>query len=154
MKRILALLVVPSLLAIPMVVGAGTQRAATPVLANAVPIPVPTCAPGSKGCCPKAYHGPNCGKDGTTTLFAVEGTPVKLTATRTKQTARTQMAMYKVYAPHLQKHGFAFRVLAFGPLPSLRLRVKGWLYKFVPATNQWNRIRAITSSGVYEAVLG
>jgi hypothetical protein len=66
---------------------------------------------------------------------------VKLTTTPTKQTARTQLAIYKTYAPNLQRHGFAFRVLAFGPLPSLRLRVKGWLYKFVPATNRWQRIR-------------
>jgi hypothetical protein len=105
-------------------------------------------------CCPKGYTTQQCKNMGIGTVsVAIAGTSLTLTGTGTRSTLGSKLAVAKVTLQHMLKGGHAFRVAANGRIPALRLTVRGQLYKYNPATNQWKPVSAVTGAGIYEAVV-
>jgi hypothetical protein len=105
-------------------------------------------------CCPKGYKPSECQTTASSGAFYVNvaGTRVSLKGEGTRSTRGSVVAVARVAARHLARQSQAFKLLAVGRIPVLRLAVKGRLYKLNVATNRWKPIRSITRSGIYEAV--
>ncbi|MBV9278709.1 MAG: hypothetical protein JOZ41_01380 [Chloroflexi bacterium] len=107
-------------------------------------------------CCPKPYKPGQCQGQSATGAFTARlaGTRVSLRGTGTRATRGSLVVLAKVAAPHVGRDAQAFKLIAIGRIPALRLTGRGRLYRLDVATFRWRSIQAILGSGIYEAVFG
>jgi hypothetical protein len=86
--------------------------------------------------------------------LATATTKVTLKGVASRFAFGTQIFLGRVTMRNVPRHGQAFKVFAGKRMPTLHLTSKGTLYAFNPARNSWRTVKAVTSSGIYAAVLG
>ncbi|HEX6509973.1 MAG TPA: hypothetical protein VF221_20285 [Chloroflexota bacterium] len=144
MRRVLAALMFGGILVVPLQ-ATGVQRAV------AAPPARDKCGPPpSKNYkCPSSAIVPASG----TFTVALSGTKLTLRGIASRTTLKSQIYLAKVTVASVPKHGQAFKVFTSGRIPALTLTGKGNLYRYNVSRGTWQRVGAITSAGIYAAIL-